>query len=386
MDAPLPVLLSQQQQPQEDPGPEFYENNSEESLNYNIDEENKKINEAKFNELGLNKEEEQSNIIDNFKKLYSEFSPKKKKKHIPFVDPYTKIKQLEKELQVTSKEVKEYIDYYKDNLLLKEAENFNKVIKDLDVYKGKLDALMNSDAYKKSKGDNVDIKKEIKENLDKYTKSTTFLMNQISKQKKDIQSGNIDGLNINYELMMEFDEDPNKIEMNFKEIEDKISLIEKEIGEWDKFKNPNSIIDEVSKLISFCDTKLEKNQDTRDRLLSSMNELLDHFIKEKETCMEISEYFIKIKELYGMLELYESFETVFEYIKKRLKAIKAIHENSDKFSSNVKILNSKIESNEKNFKVLGEKYSQTLEEFSKIEDIVKEVNTIEDKINKMLIK
>ena len=131
--------------------------------------------------------------------------------------------------------------------------------------------------------------------------------------------------------MMEFDEDPNKIEMNFKEIEDKIALIEKEVGEWDKFKNPNSIYDEVSKLIIFCDTKLEKNQDTRDRLLSSMNELLDHFVKEKETCMEISEYFIKIKELYSMLELYESFETVFEYIKKRLKAIKAIHENSDKF-------------------------------------------------------
>ena len=385
MDAPLPVLLSHQQ-PKEDPGPEYYENNSEESLNYNIDEENKKINEAMFNELGINKEEDQSNIFDNFKKLYSEFSPKKKKKHIPSVDPYTKIKQLEKELQVTSKEVKEYIDYYKDNLLLKEAENFDKVIKDLDVYKGKLETLMDSDAYKKSKGDNVDIKKEIKDNLEKYTKSTSLLLNQISKQKKDIQSGNIEGLNINYELMMEFDEDPNKIEMNFKEIEDKIALIEKEVGEWDKFKNPNSIYDEVSKLIIFCDTKLEKNQDTRDRLLSSMNELLDHFVKEKETCMEISEYFIKIKELYSMLELYESFETVFEYIKKRLKAIKAIHENSDKFSSNVKMLNNKIENNEKNFKVLGEKYSQTLEEFSKIEEIVKEVNTIEDKINKMLIK
>ena len=115
----------------------------------------------------------------------------------------------------------ENIDYYKDNLLLKEAENFDKVIKDLDVYKGKLETLMDSDAYKKSKGDNVDIKKEIKDNLEKYTKSTSLLLNQISKQKKDIQSGNIEGLNINYELMMEFDEDPNKIEMNFKEIEDR---------------------------------------------------------------------------------------------------------------------------------------------------------------------
>lgn len=384
MDAPLPVLSHQQ--PKEDPGPEFYEDNNDESLNYNIDDENKKINDAMFNELGLNKEDEQSNIIDNFKKLYSEFAPKKKKKHIPSVDPYTKIKQLEKELQTTSKEVKEYIDYYKDNLLLKEAENFDNVLKDLDTYKSKLDTLMNSDAYKKSKGDNVDIKKQIKDNLKKYSKSTTLLLNQIAKQKKDIQSGNIEGLNINYELMMEFDEDPNKIEMNFKEIEDKIALIEKEIGEWDKFKNPNSIFDEVNKLIIFCDTKLEKNQDKRDRLMSSMNELLEHFIKEKENCMEISEYFIKIKELYSMLELYESFENVFEYIKKRLKAIKAIHENSDKFSSNVKILNNKIESNEKDFKVLGEKYSNTLTEFSKIEEIVKEVNTIEAKINKMLIQ
>ena len=384
MDAPLPVLLSHPQ-PKEDPGPEFYENNSEECLNYNIDEENEKINKAMFDELGLNKEDEQSNIIDNFKKLYSEFSVKKKKKHIPPVDPYTKIKQLEKELQTTSKEVKEYIEYYKDNLLLKEAENFDNVLKDLDIYRNKLDTLMNSEAYKKSKGDNVDIKKEIKANLEQYTKSTSLLLNQIAKQKKDIQSGNIEGLNINYELMMEFDEDPNKVEMNFKEIEDKIALIEKEIGEWDKFKNPNSIFDEVNKLIVFCDTKLEKNQDTRDRLMSSINELLDHFVKEKETCMEISEYFIKIKDLYSMLELYESFENVFEYIKKRLKAIKAIHENSDKFSTNVKILKNKIEKNEKEFKVLGEKYNSTLNEFSKIEEIVKEVKSIEEKINKMLI-
>ena len=384
MDAPLPVLLSHPQ-PKEDPGPEFYENNSEECLNYNIDEENEKINKAMFDELGLNKEDEQSNIIDNFKKLYSEFSVQKKRKHIPPVDPYTKIKQLEKELQTTSKEVKEYIEYYKDNLLLKEAENFDNVLKDLDIYRNKLDILMNSDAYKKSKGDNVDIKKEIKANLEQYTKSTSLLLNQIAKQKKDIQSGNIEGLNINYELMMEFDEDPNKVEMNFKEIEDKIALIEKEIGEWDKFKNPNSIFDEVNKLIVFCDTKLEKNQDTRDRLMSSINELLDHFVKEKETCMEISEYFIKIKDLYSMLELYESFENVFEYIKKRLKAIKAIHENSDKFSTNVKILKNKIERNEKEFKVLGEKYNSTLNEFSKIEEIVKEVKSIEEKINKMLI-
>ena len=139
---------------------------------------NEKINKAMFDDLGLNKEDEQSNIIDNFKKLYSEFSVQKKKKHIPSVDPYTKIKQLEKELQITTKEVQEYIDYYKDNLLLKEAENFDSVLKDLDTYRKKLDILMNSDAYKKSKGDNVDIKKEIKANLEQYTKSTSLLLNQ----------------------------------------------------------------------------------------------------------------------------------------------------------------------------------------------------------------
>ena len=65
MDAPLPVLLSHPQ-PKEDPGPEFYEDNSEECLNYNIDKENEKINKAMFDDLGLNKEDEQSNIIEFF--------------------------------------------------------------------------------------------------------------------------------------------------------------------------------------------------------------------------------------------------------------------------------------------------------------------------------
>lgn len=368
--------------------PEYYENNSEDCENYDIDEENRKISNAMFEELGLNQEEESLNLIDNFKKMYNEYSLSKKTnkpKPKTIIDPYTKIKELEKELTETSKEVNEYINFYKDNVLLRETENFDGIIKDLDIYKKKIDTLMQSEAYQKSKGKvSSDLKKEIKENLEKYNKSTQKLLDKVKEQKKDISSGGLEGLNIDYELIHGF-EKPEKMDLNIKEIEDKINYIEKEVGEWDKFKNKNNIFEEINSLMLICDQMKEETQEENTRKVLVLNNILTRYIQEKESGMEISEYFIKIKELYNMLELYESFETVFEYIKKRLKAIKVIHENSDKFNDNVKELNEKIKKNEEKFKELGNKYKETLNEFSKIEEVIKELNTIESTLSKLLI-
>lgn len=368
--------------------PEYYENNSEDCENYDIDEENRKISNAMFEELGLNQEEESLNLIDNFKKMYNEYSLSKKTnkpKPKTIIDPYTKIKELEKELTETSKEVNEYINFYKDNVLLRETENFDGIIKDLDIYKKKIDTLMQSEAYQKSKGKvSSDLKKEIKENLEKYNKSTQKLLDKVKEQKKDISSGGLEGLNIDYELIHGF-EKPEKMDLNIKEIEDKINYIEKEVGEWDKFKNKNNIFEEINSLMLICDQMKEETQEENTRKVLVLNNILTRYIQEKESGMEISEYFIKIKELYNMLELYESFETVFEYIKKRLKAIKVIHENSDKFNDNVKELNEKIKKNEEKFKELGDKYKETLNEFSKIEEVIKELNTIESTLSKLLI-
>lgn len=368
--------------------PEYYENNSEDCENYDIDEENRKISNAMFEELGLNQEEESLNLIDNFKKMYNEYSLSKKTnkpKPKTIIDPYTKIKELEKELTETSKEVNEYINFYKDNVLLRETENFDGIIKDLDIYKKKIDTLMQSEAYQKSKGKvSSDLKKELKENLEKYNKSTQKLLDKVKEQKKDISSGGLEGLNIDYELIHGF-EKPEKMDLNIKEIEDKINYIEKEVGEWDKFKNKNNIFEEINSLMLICDQMKEETQEENTRKVLVLNNILTRYIQEKESGMKISEYFIKIKELYNMLELYESFETVFEYIKKRLKAIKVIHENSDKFNDNVKELNEKIKKNEEKFKELGDKYKETLNEFSKIEEVIKELNTIESNLSKLLI-
>lgn len=369
--------------------PEYYENNSEECENYDIDEENRKIYNEMFEELKLNKEEEEPlNLIDNFKKIYNEYSLSKKTtkpKQKKIIDPYTKIKELEKELTETSKEVNEYINFYKDNILLRETENFDGIIKDLDIYKKKIDNLMQSEAYKKSKGNvSRDLKKEITENLEKYNKSTQKLLNKVKEQKKDFSSGALEGLNISYELIHGF-EKPEKMDLNIKEIEDKINNIEKEVGEWDKFKNKNNISEEITNLMHICDQMKKETEEENKRKVLILDNILTNYIKEKESGMEISENFIKIKELYNMLELYESFETVFEYIKKRLKAIKVIHENSDKFNDNVKELNEKIQKNEEKFKELGDKYKDTLNEFSKIEEVIKELNTIESSLSKLLI-
>ena len=57
--------------------------------------------------------------------------------------------------------------------------------------------------------------------------------------------------------------------------------------------------------------------------------MISSFVEKKKDQLIIGSYFCKIKELYSILELCESFDNVFEYLKKRFIAIKSIHNQSD---------------------------------------------------------
>ena len=73
----------------------------------------------------------------------------------------------------------------------------------------------------------------------------------------------------------------------------------------------------------------------------------------------------------------KKFEDVISYLKKRINAIKSIILNSEQFEFDIKELNELIKKNEGSFELLKFKYLQTLESFSNLEEILKEINNLD---------
>ena len=368
---------------------EYYSNNSEECKGFSIENENNKIRNEMLNDNTQSTIGDDKSIYDVFKFQYETHNGSMnmnitKTKDNKTNDPLTRIMKLKNELQTVSVEIKEYIEMNNDNLLLKETENFEQVIKDLDEYKHKLESFLNSPAYiNNNKDSSSDIKLQIQHNLNKYTEISNKLLQHISKQKDLFKQGD----NISYELIPQLNKDDiyNESNYDYTQINNKLKQLEDQIGEWNILKHNNTIIDEVKQMVTFCESKLQMTQDERMKIVDEIRNKMNEFIKEKESAIEITEYFIKVKELYNMLEMNDSFENVIEYLKQRLKAIKVIHEDSDKYSQNVSKLKSQLDINEGKMKELGKCYEETMNAFGEIEKIYQEIQSIDSKLNKYLI-
>ena len=229
---------------------ECYSNNSEETEQYDIDKENKKIRDEMLKDLGIAKEDENENLIDVYKfqaKFYGKDNNylEKKKDNI---DPISRINKLKEDFENNSKELKNYISTYGDNLILKETENFDEVLKELDLYSKKLNSIIQSDAYKKNKN-NIDIKNSIKENMEKYTQNTKELFEIINKQRNDLINCKNQDLNDNYELFIRNknneEYDINKYNKDIKELENQITNLEQLIGIKEKENLDENTLSEI---------------------------------------------------------------------------------------------------------------------------------------------
>ena len=372
---------------------EYYSNNSEECKGFSIENENNKIRNEMLSEHIIDKQSSingDTSIYDAFKFQYKTHGgnmymnvSRPTIKDNKRTDPLTRIMKLKNELQSVSVEIKEYVDMNNDNLLLKETENFEQVIKELDEYKYKLESFLNSPAYINHKNNSSDIKIQIQNNLNKYTEISNKLLQHISKQKDLFKQGD----NVSYELIPQLHKDDiyNESNYDYTQINNKLKQLEEQIGEWSMLKHNITISDEVKQMVTFCENQLQMTQDEKAKIVDEIKQKMNEFIKEKESAIEITEYFIKVKELYNMLEMNDSFENVIEYLKKRLKAIKVIHEDSDKYSQNISKLKSQLDINEGKMKELGKCYDETLNAFGEIEKIYQEIQSIDNKLNKLLI-
>ena len=386
---------------------EFYEEETEEELD--IEKENEKLYQQLVKDLGVqNKEDKsskkESDIIKAFK-AYSKLENKIQSKDIQ-IKPQTnkslfnRINQLQKELNAVSNEIRDYVQIYRSNSLLKEESNFNDILKDLELYSTKLENILSSDLYKNTISgkkhiitDKDQLKNEIKINLDNYTNTTGRLLDLLSQEKEDfmIQSNinstttheifiNKNLLNNNKNVQLS-----NIIDNEILEIDKELIKIENIVGK--KKLNKNEEIDMtrmLKQLIKMINDK--KFQILKEKALTDLNQVLDELLKAKEVSIDISEYSMKIKELYAIYEIYENYDEIMKYIKMRLMAISDMHEKSTDYNSDLEFLKKLIEDNEKQFTILGKRYNEAFEELGGMENILIELKNIDKYFAPLLIE
>ena len=383
---------------------EFFEGENEEELD--IEKENEKLYQKLLKELEVPKKEEKpqkndSDMVKAFKAFSKLDQNKFQSKDIQIKSQsnkslYFRINDLQNELNIVSKEIKDYVEIYNDNSLLKEESCFNDILKDLELYSSKLKNIISSDIYKNSISrkdiitkDNSQLKNEIKNNLESYTNSTARLLGLISQEKEDfmIQS-NINTttheiyINKNY---LDKNNEINNFENEILEIEKELNKIENIIGKKKLNKNEEiGLIKMIKQLIKTINDK--KFQIYKEKALTELNEVLDELLKEKEISNDISEYSLKIKELYAIYEIYENYDEIIKYIKKRLMAICDMHEKSTDFNSDLNFLKKLIEDNEKQFGILGKRYNETFEELANMEIILKELKNMDKYFSSLLVE
>ena len=407
---------------------DFYEGENEEEV-LDIEQENQKLidqlteglkalkekdqkdnKEKTEKESNENKEKEkEKNNIDLVKAFKAQLKLEKKSEMKDFeLEPksskslYNRLNEIQNELNSVSKEIKDYLQIYGDNSLLKEESSYNDALKDLELYSTKLQNIMSSDVYKNSisgknkiTNDTNQLKEEIKINLENYTNSTARLMGLINKEKEDFMINNsINSINTtSHEMFINKNMfDDNKLNINLNSnVENEIAEIEKEltrleniVGKKKLNKNEelsfNQIIKQLTKTVQ--DSLF---QSYKEKSLEELNKVLDELLEEKEKSQEISEYFLKIKELYSIYEVYENYDEILQYIKKRLMAISDMHEKSTNFNSDLEFLKKLIEDNEKQFEALGKRYNEAFDELGGLDEILKELKVIDNYFAPLLV-
>ena len=370
------------------------EEDEKEEDKFNIDTENERIAQDMLLREGINDDddiEEGENIINVFK-IYNDIYLKKGKINLK-ENELEKIERLKKELDENKTEIKKYIDNYNDNLILKETEEFEKNLKDIDIYSNKIKEIMNSEYYKGNNNDDnkKNLKEEIKKNLMLYNETINKLEKNINNQKEIIKFGeNKNYKNNIYTINYVNDENLKKInlanELDF--ISKKLKLLEETIGIDSKSNYINENISKTLYLIlSKIDKYLNESNENKEKLLKEINTILDDANQKNEKLKNNYNYSLcnNIKELFLLFEFYENYDKIFEYLKKRILAIDEIHNESDKFNENIKLLKEKIETNEKGLNELIENYKNIFKEFGKIENIIISLNLIEKQISDKLL-
>ena len=217
----------------------------------NLTEEEYKINENKFLQPDLNIN------INNFE-TEEEYIPKK-------TDPYKRILELKNKLIKNKYLIDNMINKYNDTSIIKNNINYSELLSNLNSNKKKLDAFINYDLFNKrndsEEEEEEEEKKENKNNntekyysiYDKYDRLSDNLLSKI----KDIENNILNDKNkeIEYKIECNPSNNLNSLSKKLNELEFLISNLEKKVGNWDLYKNRETISMEVNNLLNLMKSK-----------------------------------------------------------------------------------------------------------------------------------
>ena len=353
-------------------------------------------------------------------------------------DPFKRMQQLKAELLKNKNDIDNAISKYNDistQVDISDINNYSILYSNAQKYKNKVDSFINYDIIKNrlnKKGMDSDSDSEDEDDVDEQKKAEKAKENKAKKEEnknnilkkreenekilKELEENssilfkeneNIKSINEKYDILSNnlisklnnIDSDLN-LYMKYKicsnpdynlsslksrivEVDKEITKIENIIGDYDFNLHKSTIF---GCLKYFLKLNVDNNKDwiaNRHENIRAFESMLSLFTGDEEN-LKLMNTYKKICEGYMIYLTMKKFEDVISYLKKRINAIKNIILNSEQFDFEIKELNELIKKNEGNFEILRAKYLQTLESFSNLEYILKEINNLDSIIKKKI--
>ena len=348
----------------------------------NLTEEEYKINEIKFLKPDLN--------ITNEFETENEYIQKK-------TDPYKRILELKARLIENKSLIDSMINKFNDTSIIDNINNYSELFTNIHTNKNKIDAFINYDLFnsrnevsqeKENKEENKE--NEVNENneklyslYDKYDRLSDNLLMKI----KDIEN-NIINDNNNNEIEYTIESNPsnnlNILINRLNELEESLSDLEKKIGNWDLYKNQENISMNVIELLKTLNEK-KNNYDTKSfASFKQFGEKIRAFNSANREQISIAKTHIKLKEIYSIYEIQQNYKKLIDYMKLRIKATREVCYNSKQFNNIVNDINDLIKKNNDNYELLNIKYKNVLDSFKSLENILKDIDKLDNKIKKKI--
>ena len=343
----------------------------------NLTEEEYKINENKFLQPDLNIN------INNFE-TEEEYIPKK-------TDPYKRILELKNKLIKNKYLIDNIINKYNDTSIIKNNINYSELLSNLNSNKKKLDAFINYDLFNKrndsEEEEEEEEKKENKNNntekyysiYDKYDRLSDNLLSKI----KDIENNILNDKNkeIEYKIECNPSNNLNSLSKKLNELEFLISNLEKKVGNWDLYKNRETISMEVNNLLNLMKSKNKYDTKTYS-IFKQFGDKLKEFNYINNQKITYAKTYMKLKEINDVFEIQQNYKELIKYLKLRLSATREAYYGCNQFNNIMNDINDLLLKNSENFEKLSNKYNSTLDSFKEFEKILKGIDELDRKIKK----
>jgi hypothetical protein len=203
---------------------------------------------------------------------------------------------------------------------------------------------------------------------------------------KDIENNIINENNHN-EIEYKIESNPsnnlNVLINSLNELEELISDLEKKIGNWDLYKNKENISMNINKIFNLFNSK-NKYDNKNMALFKQFGEKIKEFNYINKEKINIAKTYIKLKEIYSIYEIQQNYKQLIDYMKQRIKATREVCYSSKQFNIIVNDINDLIKKNNDNFEELNIKYKNVLDSFKLLENILKEIDKLDNKIKKKI--